>query len=201
MNQSPGYNLVTLFNRGDERAFHGLYQQLYPSILVFANNMVSNTQEAQDICTDCFIKLFQCNEKFESIQNVKAFLFTITRNACINSLRKEAKHSLGNKQLRYLMEDKEEIFKNEVEAELIEMIYLSIEKLPTKCRDIFRMTLLGYSYEEIAEQCNVSISTVRNQKARGLKLIRKALLKDKDLSRALATISVLITMTSQSPNN
>ena len=201
MKQNPGYDLVALFNRGDENAFHGLYQQLYPSILVLANTMVANTQEAQDICTDTFIKLFQTGEKFESIQNLKAFLFTITRNACINSLKKQAKHTLGHKQLRYLMEDKVEIFKNEVEADLVEMIYTSIENLPKKCRKIFKMTLLGFSYEEIAQEYNISVSTVRNQKVRGLKLLRIALLKENNLSRTLAIISMLITLASQESHN
>jgi RNA polymerase sigma-70 factor (family 1) len=201
MKQNSGYNLAALYNKGDEKAFHGLYQQLYPSILVLANNMVSNKQEAQDICTESFIKLFQTQEKFESIQNIKAFLFTITRNACINSIKKQARHSLGHKQLLYLAEDKVEIFKNETEAELVEMIYASIEELPKKCRKIFKMTLLGYSYEEIAEHHNISISTVRNQKARGLKLLRIALLKEKDISGTLAIISLLITLFSQKPHN
>ncbi|MCS3800590.1 RNA polymerase sigma factor [Niastella sp. OAS944] len=201
MKHDSGYNLVALFNKGDERAFRGLYQQLYPSILVVANKIVSNTQEAQDICTDSFIKLFQTSEKFESIQNIKAFLFTLTRNACLNSLKKQATHSHGHKQLRYLMEDKEELFKDEVEAELVEMVYCSIEKLPKKCRNVFKMTLLGYSYEEIADHYKISISTVRNQKARGLKLIRIALLNEKDLSRALAIVSILISLFSQKSQN
>jgi RNA polymerase sigma-70 factor (ECF subfamily) len=201
MKQNPGYDLVALFNKGDESAFHGLYQQLYPSILVLANNMVRNTQEAQDICTESFIKLFQTDDKFESIHNLKAFLFTITRNACINSIKKQARHSLGHKQLKYLMEDKEEVFKDEVEAELVQMIYASIENLPKKCRNVFRMTLLGYSYEEIAAHYKVSISTVRNQKARGLKLLRIALLKENDLSGTLAIISLLITLVSQKTHN
>ena len=199
MEQNPGHNLVALFNNGNQRAFQGLYKLLYPSILVLADNMLSDIQEAQDICTESFIKLFQSNEKFESLQNLKAFLFTITRNACLNSIKSQASSSRNKKQLRYLLNDKEEIWKDEVEAELINMIYASIENLPVKCRKVFRMTLLGYSPEEIAERYKISISTVRNQKARGLKLIRKSVLKEKNLYRTIATISVLITLVSQKP--
>lgn len=201
MEQNPGHNLVALFNSGNQRAFQGLYKLLYPSILVLADNMLSDTQEAQDVCTESFIKLFQSNEKFESLQNLKAFLFTITRNACLNSIKSKATSSRNKKQLSYLLNDKEEIWKDEVEAELINMIYASIENLPGKCRNVFRMTLLGYSPEEIAERYKISISTVRNQKARGLKLIRKSIMKEKDVYRTIAAISVLITLFSQKPYN
>jgi RNA polymerase sigma-70 factor (family 1) len=200
MKENPGYSLVTLFNRGDEKAFHGLYRELYPGILLLANKMVSNTQEAQDICADSFIKLFQTQEKFDSIQNLKAFLFRITRNACLDSLKKQERHLLGHKQLRYLMEQKEDFFKDEIEAELVEMIYVSIEKLPKKCRKVFKLTLMGLGYEEIADHLNISISTVRNQKARGLKLLRIALLKERELSRTLAIISILIALVSERHN-
>jgi RNA polymerase sigma-70 factor (family 1) len=201
MKQNPGHDLVALFNRGNEKAYYGLYKDLYPSIFTLANKMVNNTQEAQDICTESFVKLFQSEEKFETLQNLKAYLFTITRNACLNALKRQEKHSLGHKELQYLMENKDDIFKNEVEADLIGMVYAAIENLPKKCRNIFKMTLMGYTPEEIAGHYNISISTVRNQKARGVKLLRIALLKESDLYKTAAIISLLITLVGQKPLN
>jgi RNA polymerase sigma-70 factor (family 1) len=201
MKQNPGHDLVALFNRGNEKAYYGLYKELYPSIFTLANKMVNNTQEAQDICTESFVKLFQSEEKFETLQNLKAYLFTITRNACLNALKRQEKHSLGHKELQYLMENKDDIFKNEVEADLIGMVYAAIENLPEKCRNIFKMTLMGYTPEEIAGHYNISISTVRNQKARGVKLLRIALLKESDLNKTAAIISLLITLIGQKPLN
>jgi RNA polymerase sigma-70 factor (family 1) len=194
MKQNPGHNLVALFNRGNEKAFYTLYKQLYPSIFTMANKMVANTQEAQDICTESFVKLFQTEEKFESIQNLKAFLFRITRNACLDALKKEERHSLRHKELLYLMENKENIFRQEVEAELMELLYASIENLPKKCRNVFKLTLIGLTYEEIAAHLNISESTVRNQKARGLKLLRMALLRESEFSKNAVIISLLLTL-------
>jgi RNA polymerase sigma-70 factor (ECF subfamily) len=194
MEQNPGHNLVALFNRGNEKAFYGLFNELYPSVFTLANKMVRNTQEAQDICTESFIKLFRTEEKFESIQNLKAFLFTITRHACLDALKKEERHSIRHKELLYLMEYKEDIFKQEVEAELVELIYASIERLPTKCRKIFKMILAGFSVEEIAAKMNISVSTVWNQKSRGVKLLRIALLKEKQFSNTAFIISILLTL-------
>lgn len=194
MKQNSVNNLVALFNNGNEKAFYILYKQLYPSIVTLASQIVADKQEAQDICTESFIKLFQTEEKFESIQNLKAFLFKITRNACLDVLRKEERHSFHQKELLYLMENKEDVFRKEVEAELVQLVYASIENLPKKCRNIFKLTLKGLSYEEIAAHLKISTSTVRNQKARGLKLLRIALLKENGLSRTAVVVSILLTM-------
>jgi RNA polymerase sigma-70 factor (family 1) len=194
MKQNSGHDLVALFNRGNEKAYYGLYRELYPSIFTLANKMVNNTQEAQDICTESFVKLFQTKEKFETLQNLKAYLFSITRNACLDVIKMEERHSLRHKELLYLMENKEEVFKQEVEADLVEMVYASIEDLPKKCRNILKMTLTGISYEEIAARLNISVSTVRNQKARGVKLLRIALLKENQFLKSAVTISIFLTL-------
>jgi RNA polymerase sigma-70 factor (ECF subfamily) len=54
------------------------------------------------------------------------------------------------------------------------------------------MNIQGMSYEEIADALKVSISTVRNQKARGLKLLKMAILKERGLSVSAVTISVVL---------
>lgn len=194
MKQTPGHDLITLFNRGNEKAYYGIYKELYPSIFTLANKMVNNTQEAQDVCTESFVKLFQTEEKFDSLQNLKAYLFRITRNACLDVIKMEERHSLRHKELLYLMENKEELFRQEVEADLVEMVYASIENLPRKCRNILKMTLTGISYEEIAARLNISVSTVRNQKARGVKLLRIALLKENQFLKTSVTISIFLTL-------
>lgn len=202
MKQNSGYNLVALFNSGDEKAFQVIYEQLCAGVFLLANKMLLNIQEAQDVCADSFIKLFQAEKKFDDLQNIKAFLYRITRNACLDLIRKQERHSIGNKQLRYLMEQQDDILKNENEVELAATIYKSIENLPKKCRKIFEMTIMGFDYQEIADHLNISVNTVRNQKARGLKLLRIALLSETELSRTIAIVSLLLALlTSQKPLN
>jgi RNA polymerase sigma-70 factor (family 1) len=202
MKQNSGYNLVALFNSGDEKAFQAIYEELYPGVFLLANKMLDNTQEAQDVCADSFIKLFQTEEKFDDLENIKAFLYRITRNACLDLLKKQERHSLGNKHLGYLMEQHSDFFKSEIEVELAATIYKSIENLPTKCRKVVEMTMMGFDTAEIAVHLNITVSTVRNQKARGIKLLRIALLGENELSGTIAVISLLVTLlTSQKPLN
>ena len=202
MKQDSGYNLVVLFNSRDDKAFQAIYEKLCPQVFLLADKMLNNAQEAQDVCADSFIKLFQTDEKFGDLQNIKAFLYRITRNACLDLLKKQERHSMGNKQLGYMMGQENDFLKTEIEVELATTVYKSIENLPTKCRKIFEMTMMGFNSQEIADHLKVSVSTIRNQKARGLKLLRIALLEENDLSGTVAIISLLVALlTSQKPLN
>jgi RNA polymerase sigma-70 factor (ECF subfamily) len=59
-------------------------------------------------------------------------------------------------------------------SEIHAAVHQAIQQLPPKCREVFRLHYLqGMDYEEIAKELKVSISTVRNQKARALALLRK----------------------------
>ncbi|OQP56076.1 hypothetical protein A4H97_21090 [Niastella yeongjuensis] len=194
MKQQHGYNLVALFNEGSERAYYRLYEELYPSIFTFAHRLLPNIQEAEDVCSESFTKLFQTGERFKDAQSLKAFLFRITRNACLNVLRDNERHTSKHKELGYIIANEQEISDQELQAELVAWVYASIEKLPKKCRKVFKLTLIGFSYEEIAAQLNISESTVRNQKARGLKLLRIALFKEGQFSKTAVVISVLISL-------
>jgi len=49
-----------------------------------------------------------------------------------------------------------------------------LNTLPPKCRQIFKMLYVqGKSYEEISQELNLSINNIRNQKARGLMLLKQ----------------------------
>jgi RNA polymerase sigma-70 factor (ECF subfamily) len=48
---------------------------------------VSSQQDGEDLVKDTFVKLWQTHADFDTPQNIKAFLYITTRNACLNFLR------------------------------------------------------------------------------------------------------------------
>jgi RNA polymerase sigma-70 factor (ECF subfamily) len=194
MKQQAPYHFIDQFNQRDEHAFYNLFNQFYPSIVSFANKLIQNNELAQEICSDSFIKLYQSKEIFAGLDNVKAYLFTITRNGCYDAIKKLKHHTQVQKQLLQALESDNRNFvaEQEIQSELVELISLSIEKLPGRCRRIFRMLFSGMSAEEIALALNLSISTVRNQKARGLKILKRTILKEQGLHVAAVTVSIVL---------
>lgn len=178
------------FKKGDSRAFQVIFKQFYGPLCLFADRMLRDRPAAEDIVGETLVKLWNRHTDFENIQNVKAFLYITTRNACLNMLKQMQRESLSRKQLAYISADKEGFILNEiVRSEVLQEIRREIENLPAQCRRIFKMSYFeGKKNQEIAELLNISVHTVKNQKARAIQL-----LKVKLPDRNLVTILLILT--------
>lgn len=170
------------FKKGDPRALQEIFHQFYGALCLFAGRMLHNRPVAEEIVGDTFLKLWNRHTDFENLQNVKAFLYITTRNACLNMLKQMQRESLSKKQHAYLSSDNEGFILNEiVRAEVLREIHREIENLPEQCRKIFKMSYFGGKKNmEIASMLEISVHTVKNQKARAIQLL-KVKLPDRNL--------------------
>jgi RNA polymerase sigma-70 factor (family 1) len=163
-------------NLADEISFEAVFKKFYPSLVLFARKLTGDAPAAEDIVTDVFCKLWQRQIQFPSEQSAKAFLYISTRNACINHLQKRDWHKRVHKAISASSKGISEDFvlNHIVRAELWRQVLEQVEQLPRQCRKIMRLSfLMGYSNREIAQKLQLSINTVRNQRARGIHLVRK----------------------------
>ena len=162
------------FKKGDPRALQMIFRQYYGALCIFAERMLPDRPAAEDIVGETFVKLWNRHTHFESLQNVKAFLYITTRNASLNLLKQMKRESLSKKQLAYISTDKEGFVLNEIiRNEVLREINREIERLPEQCRRIFKMSYFdGKKNHEIAALLKISAHTVKNQKARAIQLLR-----------------------------
>jgi len=166
--------------KGNTHALHVIHRLFYPALRNFAGNLLHDIPAAEDILTDIFVTLWRKHADFETLSNIKAFLFISTRNACINYVKKLQRDSqLKNGLVNYLSDDHEEFALNEmIRAEILQQIYQEIETLPSQCRTIFKLSYMdGLSNPEIAEKLNLSANTVKNHKVRALNTLRLKFLR------------------------
>ena len=184
------------FKKGDPRALQVIFKQFYGPLCLFAERMLRDRPAAEDIVGDTFLKLWNRHTDFENLQNIKAFLYITTRNASLNMLKQMQRESLSKKQLAYLSGDKEGFILNEmVRAEVLREINREIENLPEQCRKIFKMSFFdGKKNQEIASMLEISVHTVKNQKARAIQLLRVRL-PDRNLVAILIWYVSLVTLT------
>ncbi|CAN5450955.1 hypothetical protein BH10BAC1_BH10BAC1_16950 [soil metagenome] len=57
----------------------------------FAYSLTSNTEEAQDLVQETFLKALKYRDKFADASNLKAWLYTILKNTFINGYRRSIK--------------------------------------------------------------------------------------------------------------
>jgi RNA polymerase sigma-70 factor (family 1) len=174
------YNTQSILSlpAGDRSAFTTAYNQFYLLIYHFVKKFVEDTQAAEDITADSFIKLWRHADQSTEVQNVKAFLYTAARNACLDFLKTQRSHNQKEKEILYLTEQetRNEFDLADIRAEVLQYVYAEIEKLPEKCRQVFKLAYLeGMKVSEVAQHLNISEQTVANQKTKALKMLRLAL--------------------------
>jgi len=155
--------------------FKAMYESLASTLFIFANRMLQDREEARDIVNNAFLKLLEHGTPLETFVKVKPFLYSIVRNACIDHLRRvdTAKRNSSNlSHLQYSEQVGEDGF-DDLRSKVLAKIYQEIEKLPTSCREIFKLSYLeGLKNREIAEKLAINEKTVRNQISKARKKLR-----------------------------
>ncbi len=178
MNELAGEEIVHEFNKGNPKSFSSVFNTYYSALCFFAERMILDKEEAKDIVEESFIKLWRLHANFATMQNIKAFLYITTKNACLNFIRQSERNAKQQSDMVYMLAKKEDHVLTEItRAEVLRELHAAIESLPPQCRKIVRMSFVeGMKNQEIAEQLNLSVHTVKNQKVRAIYLLKIKLL-------------------------
>ncbi len=148
------------------REFTSSIIDLKGNLQKYALSLTLDRDNALDLVQDTFLKAIQNQDKFVDATNLKAWVFTIMKNTFINNYRRKMRENTmmdGTQELYYLnlSSDKgsispESAFSgNEIEK--------AIYALPDEYRLPFQMHLDGYKYEEIADNLNLKLGTVKSR--------------------------------------
>lgn len=172
---------LSRFAKGDEKAFKQVFEEYTPGLIAFARRFVS-MEEAHDAVQDVFLQLWNHKEEFHNLSTIQSYLFTSLKNQCLNLLRRE------DVQVRYLQSLTEEDFEeNMLDVEVYSLLYKAIDRLPRHYARVIRLSLDGYSLDQIAQMLGVTKDAVKAYKRRGKELLRK------DLERLYGTaLAVLL---------
>ncbi|MDR1724387.1 MAG: RNA polymerase sigma-70 factor [Tannerella sp.] len=156
----------------DSKDFGSIYEQYFPRMVRFAREYVMSLQDAENIAQNIFLSLLEKGETFEAISNVGAYLFTLTKNRCLDFHRKKSRENgriisiddPQNEEIRLKVEALQQ-FRDEIftEQNIDEILETAINHLPEKCREAFLLSRReGLSHKEIADKLNISPNTVQN---------------------------------------
>ncbi|MEO5561774.1 MAG: RNA polymerase sigma-70 factor [Chitinophagaceae bacterium] len=167
----------------DMKAYKELYLLMFDSLFQFSYSFVKSKQVAQELVSDVFMKLWQIRNQLNAIDNLKPYLFGITKNFSLKYLARASKNL--SIQLDDIDPDEIDIeslieFKNPedlyISKETIKNVIQGIQNLPPQCQIIFSLVKVeGLKYKEVAKLLNISVFTVRNQVAIATKKIEDAL--------------------------
>lgn len=157
---------------GDIDAFKHFFESLYPSLCLFANRYLRDPDASLDITQDAFVYIWKMKDKIHSIDSAKTYLYKYVRNRSLNYLRDQKQRSL----LNYEQLNSETFFRdNLIEEETYQLIYKAIWNLPPQGQKVIELALDGLKNQEIAEELNITINTVKTIKQRAFKVMREEL--------------------------
>ncbi len=161
----------------DPTVYNELYDKLYRKLFLFAKSLIDDTEEARDIVTESFIKLWAQQNNFANMVHLQVYFYTVIKNACIDHLRKsKLRNKIENHLLKSGTISENAVERRYQEAELVQILYERINQLPDRMQQVFKLTYLdGYSRTEVAQMLNLSENTIRNTNAAAMKAIRLTL--------------------------
>ena len=159
----------------EELSFNQFFNEMYNCVCLFANRFLENTIESEDIVQDVFIKLWDNFENFNSAIKIKAYLYSSVRNSCLNHIRHEKVKRKYETSVISKIQSDSFFYEKMVEVESSRLIKEAIEELPPQCKKIMLLNLQGLKNQEIADDLNISINTVKTQKQIAYKILRKKL--------------------------
>jgi len=154
--------------------FDSLVQLLNRKLYGFAFRILRNQEEAEDVVQEIFIKLWKMGEKLNDYKSIDALATTMTRNYCIDLLRKQKHSFIGDFNIDNYQELTTSSPHEQVEnRESNDIIFNIVENLPELYKVVVSLRdIEGMSYEEIAEKTDQNINTLRVTLSRARRLIR-----------------------------
>ncbi len=178
--------------QGDANAFRQFFEFLYPRLMGLACRFVDD-EAAKDLVQEIFVDFWE-QKKDIDISNTQSYLYKSVQNKCLNYIKHQTvvegyatKIKIAQARIDYLNRtaDDNELFKQISNRNLRELIEASVDKLPSKCREAFRLCYFHeMTCKEAAEVMGVSPRTVEGH-------VQKAVAQLREDLRPLLTLLLL----------
>ncbi|RMG87343.1 MAG: RNA polymerase sigma factor [Bacteroidetes bacterium] len=136
------------------------------SLRAFALKLTGNVVDANDLYQDTAYRIMSNADKFRPNTNFKAWAVTIMRNIFINNYRKKVRRGtiLDQTPNNYYINSGSRVIENdgETNASYKELLKL-VAQLPEEFKRPFWMAYKGYKYDEIAEELNAPLGTIKSR--------------------------------------
>lgn len=169
--------VITTLKEGSVTAFEMLFRTYYRPLCQYAYSFLNDRDEAEEVVQTAFINIWDKKGQVEIQTSLKAYLYRIVRNSCLNVIKHEkVKQQHVAHEMVHAESMHEGVSQSVISSELEERIANAMKVLPEQCRLVFQLSRFEeLKYSEIADQLNISIKTVENQIGKALKIMREQL--------------------------
>jgi len=163
--------------KGDITSFEALFHHYYNGLCGYSESLVGKKEVAEEVVQDVFFNIWKNRETLRIRQSLQSYLYRAAYNNSMMYLRKMRRE--------HFMEDlsRPEPFVDAPDPsqvlqldEVSNLIAQTLESLPERTREIFRMNRQeGLKYREIAQKLSISEKTVEANMGKALKALRNSM--------------------------
>lgn len=163
--------LVRKIREGDENAFTEVYRRYRPNIYGYIAKSIDDRRDIEELTQDTFVRAWQHVHTLNEPDKVLNWMYGIASQLIAGWHRQRLSSSsiestVDVHEVESDIAASTIVYQTAEEAAFIaersDALYQAIAQLPERDQQMVRLQSDGKSYEEIAEICNVSVSTVRN---------------------------------------
>ena len=192
MNEKAFEKCIKMMCQGKQEGLKRIYEAYLPYIFSIISGILSNREDAEDVTSEFFIRLWNTAEKYRPGNGHKAYLATIARNMAIDFLRKRKREiatdlSGGNEEENNAVyQGRDDAAKagappggeydEGFEDDLVESLTLqeALKTLNSSEREIINLKIMGdLTFKEIAEILDTPMGTVTWRYREAIKKLRR----------------------------
>lgn len=168
--------ILELFQKNEDQAIELFFRKYYSYLCNVIYRMLPDSSLAEDLAQDVFFDFWKKREGLRIQTSPRAYLKRAAVNKTLNYIRDRKMRFSDDEELPRMAtteDNSQQILEN---SELKDQIQESIDLLPERCRLIFVLSRFEeMTYQEIADQLDISIKTVENQISKALRFLRENL--------------------------
>lgn len=182
MDTITSYNdqdLIRFFHEDDEQAVRQVYMTHYKPLVFFCKQIIKDRSQAEDITQEVFVKVWKNRKKFQTIAELRAYLYVSAKNAALNVLDHVEVRNKYKKELARLESDEPAYIENRMLfSELMVSVYEEIGKLPPIYSEVLKLLYLEeIPPAQVASQLQLTPENLRIRKFRAISMLKSELLK------------------------
>jgi RNA polymerase sigma-70 factor (ECF subfamily) len=175
-------DLVVRARNGDQKAYAQLLGKYRDAIYFMLLKMVNNPIDAEDLTIEAFGKAFKNLNQYTPNFAFSTWLFKIASNNCIDFIRKQRSNTIsidhsadsndGYSPSSMIQSDTLDPEASMINDQKIKLMRDIVSKLKPRYRSLIELRYFKeYSYEEISEQLDLPLGTVKAQLFRARELL------------------------------
>ena len=173
---SEEYELVRKVLKGDKFTFGVLVRQYQSQVAKTVIGMLGNSQEAEDIGQDVFIRFYRSMNQYNGDSSLGTYLTRIAINLSLNAIKKQKNRKTADiSKMEYQLSAEDAISKTDTK----ELVEKALQQLDSEFRSVVVLRLIeGYSTKETAAMLKLPLGTVLSRLSRAQIKLKELLKKE-----------------------